>query len=273
MGCAKGATVQIRQLLAIAVATWGLVAPASAQDKLGIVLMHGKEGLPGQLALLGNALAAAGFMVERPEMCWSRRRIYDHSYLDCLRDADEAAERLKSGGATGGIVIAGVGLGGNAALAYGARREGLKAVIAMGPAPPIEFLSKRPAIARSLAEAQQMVASGRGNQRAIFADLARDRQFDVETTATIYVTFFAPDAPGIMPDNAAKLKAPLLIVSAVGDTTQRSIPYVFARAPDNRLNWHVTVPGDFRSAVGSARNIIPAWLKLVQDPPRAPPAR
>jgi esterase/lipase len=246
--------------------------PAHSEDKVGIVLMHGKEGLPGQLALLGNALTATGFMVERPEMCWSRRRIYDRAYLDCLRDADAAAEKLKVAGATA-IVIAGVGLGGNAALAYGARREGLKAVIALGPAPPIEFLSKRPAIAKSLSEAQGMIAAGRGDRQRMFADVLRDGPFEVETTANIYVSFFGANSPGIMPDNSGKLSAPLLIVSGMADPTQRSIGYVFARAPVNRLNWHVTVTADQRGAVQIARGIVPLWLGLVMNPSPAPPQR
>jgi esterase/lipase len=258
----------IKRAVCIAFAALLLPWTAAAEDRLGIVLLHVKEGLPGQLAPLGDALSAVGFAVERPEMCWSRRRIYDRTYLDCLHDADDAAEKLKAGGATG-IVIAGVGLGGNAALAYGARRQGLKAVIAISPAPPIEFVSKRPAIAKSLGEAQAMIAAGQGGRRAIFADLQRDRSFDVETSAAIYASFFGADSPGIMPDNASRLSAPLLIVSGVADPTQRSVPYVFARAPVNRLNWHVKVSADGRGAAGISRDIIPMWLKLVMNPPPA----
>ena len=62
----------------------GLAAPGLAQT-IGIVLMHGKTGSPttviNQLAI---ALQGAGYLVEAPEMCWSRRRIYDRPFLDCL---------------------------------------------------------------------------------------------------------------------------------------------------------------------------------------------
>jgi esterase/lipase len=250
------------RLLCTVVTLVGLALPAAAADKLGIVLMHGKEGLPGRMVSLSSALTAAGFPVERPEMCWSRRRIYDRTYLDCLTDIDAAADKLKAEGATG-IVIAGIGLGGQAALAYGARREGLKGVIALAPAPPIEFFNRRSVIAKSLAEAQAMIAAGRGDESAVFADILLDRFFEVETTARIYVSFFASDSPGVMPDNSSRLKAPLLIVSGAFDPSQRSIPYVFARAPARDLNWHVSVPADRRGTGGAARDVVLGWLRLL----------
>jgi esterase/lipase len=91
--------------------------PSLAHAKmLGVVLMHGKQGQPDRVINgLAEALERAGYPVERPEMCWSRRRIYDLSYTDCFRDIDSAVERLKARGATE-IVVAGQSLGGNAAI-------------------------------------------------------------------------------------------------------------------------------------------------------------
>jgi pimeloyl-ACP methyl ester carboxylesterase len=262
VGSFIGRNMGARRFVCIVAMLAALTLPAAAADKLGIVLMHGKEGLPGRMLSLSSALSAAGFLVERPEMCWSRRRIYDRMYLDCLTDADAAADKLKAEGATG-IVIAGIGLGGQAALAYGARRDGLKGVIALAPGPPVEFFNQRSVIAKSLAEAQAMIAAGRGDESAVFADILLDRFFEVETTARIYASFFASDSPGVMPDNSSKLKAPLLVVSGTFDPSQRSIPYVFARAPSRALNWHVTVPADRRGTAGAARDVILAWLRLL----------
>jgi esterase/lipase len=238
--------------------------PLGAAERLGVVLLHGKGSSPARLNDLAAALTASGHLVERPEMCWSRRRMYDRTYLDCLTDADAANARLKAAGATA-IVIAGMSLGGNAALAYGARREGLKGVVALAPAPAFEFVNRQPDIAKSLREAQAMIAAGRGNQTAMFADLGFGRTFEVETTASIYASFFADNSAGIMPDNAARLKAPLLVVSGISDTSQRSVGYVFARAPADRLNWHVTVPSDHLGTPAAAREIVPAWLKLLAE--------
>lgn len=236
--------------------------PATAADKLGIVLLHGKGGTPGFWRGIEPALTAAGYLVESPELCWSRRRIYDRAYLDCLKDVDQASQRLRARGAQE-IVVAGFSLGGNAALAYGARREGLKGVIAIAPAPPIEFLSHRPLIAKSLREARDMIAANRGDQPDDFADLNASGYFEVRTTPNIYVSFLAPDSPGVMPDNAAKLKVPLLIVSGVMDQTQRSIPYVFARTPARPENWHVTVSADHLGTLDAGRSVMLAWLKEI----------
>jgi esterase/lipase len=240
------------------------VSSVCAADRLGIVLVHGKGSSPARMNDLASVLTAAGYLVERPEMCWSRRRIYDRSYVDCLADADVASAKLKAAGASA-IVIAGMSLGGNAALAYGARREGLKGVIALAPAPAFEFIARHRDIAKSLRDAQAMIAAGRGDTSAIFADLQLGRVVEVETTANIYVSFFGDNAAGIMPDNAARLKAPLLIVSGIADSSQRSVGYVFARAPTDRLNWHVTVPSGHLGTPAAGRNIVLAWLKLLAE--------
>jgi esterase/lipase len=239
-------------------------SPAAAQSRVGVVLIHGKQGSAQNLQGLADVLTGAGYAVDRPEMCWSQQRIYDRPYLDCLRDIDAAAGRLRAVGATS-IVVAGMSLGGNAALAYGARRDGLLGVVALAPAPAVEFIGRRVDIAEGLAKARQMIAEGRGDARAAFNDVNTGRTFEVTTTPNIYVTFLSPQSPGVMPDNAARQKAPLLVVSGQLDQTQRSIAYVFARAPPLPLNWHVTVNADHRGTPAAARDIVLAWLKLVAD--------
>src|SRR5205823_14964700 len=57
--------------------TIGMAAPVSAQT-IGVVLMHGNTDSPdGTIALLAAAMEGAGYLVERPEMCWSHRRRRD----------------------------------------------------------------------------------------------------------------------------------------------------------------------------------------------------
>ena len=64
----------MRRLLAGLVtlaAVIGMAAPVSAQT-VGVVLMHGNTDSPdGTIALLAAAMEGAGYLVERPEMCWS----------------------------------------------------------------------------------------------------------------------------------------------------------------------------------------------------------
>src|SRR5262249_15240778 len=117
-----------KRLLAALAALFTLWLPAGAQERIGVVLLHGKTGLPQQMTALAATISSHGFLAETPEMCWSRNRIYDRPYLDCLREIDAAADRLKARGATG-LVVLGMSLGGNAALGYGATRQGLKGII------------------------------------------------------------------------------------------------------------------------------------------------
>jgi hypothetical protein len=135
----------------------------------------------------------------------------------------------------------------------------------MAPAPAMEFVGRRPDIAESLAKARQMIAGGQGEVRTTFNEINTGRTFEVTTTPGIYMTFLSPESPGVMPDNAARQKAPLLIVSGQFDSTQRSVGYVFARTPAHPLNWHVTVHANHRGTPSAGRDAILAWLKLVVE--------
>ena len=239
-----------------------------AAERLGLVLLHGKGGLPQQLSSLAESLFAHGYLSEQPEMCWSRNRIYDRLYLDCLQAIDVASDRLKGRGASA-IVVLGMSLGGNGALGYGARHPGLKGVITLVPGHAPEFISRRPEIAASLAQARALVAAGQGNVKATFADVntrTATYDFSVTTTPNIYIDFFAPDSPAVMPANAARLSAPLLYVAATNDPTQRGRGYIFDRAPANPLNRYVTVNSDHIGTPAVSHQIVIDWLKELSMP-------
>src|SRR5262245_44424198 len=110
-----------------------LVATLAHAGSLGVVLIHGKEGQGGGFGTMSDAMNQAGWLTERPEMGWSKRRICDKPYLDCLAEIDAAIARLRERGATD-IVILGMSLGGNGVLGYGARHDNLKGIIALAPA-------------------------------------------------------------------------------------------------------------------------------------------
>jgi dienelactone hydrolase len=126
----------MRQLIAAILAVAACVSAANAGGKLGVLMLHGKQGHPTQFDSYEAPLTA------RPTMCWSRERIYDKPYPDCLAEIDAAAAQLRARRATA-IAIVGMSLGGNAALAYGARHSELAAVVALAPAHNIEALARR----------------------------------------------------------------------------------------------------------------------------------
>jgi pimeloyl-ACP methyl ester carboxylesterase len=236
--------------------------PGQAEERIGVVLMHGKQSAPDEHDSLADAIAAAGYLVERPEMCWSRRRIYDRPYPDCLRDIDTAIDRLKARGAAG-LVIAGHSLGANAALAYGAAHRELKGVIALAPGHRPEVLARRPPIAQGLEAARALVAAGRGDSAGAFPDYNGDLAITVRATPRAYLSFFAPDGPALMPANAAKLTAPLLYVVGTADRLQRGPEEIFAKAPAHSLNRYESLPAGHFATAAAARNVVVAWLKDV----------
>lgn len=238
-----------------------LAMPARSET-IGVVMLHGKHGTPAQLQQLGDTLTAAGFAVERPEMCWSAARIYDQSYLDCLADVDHAAAKLKANGVTA-VVVLGMSLGGNGALGFGARRPGLKGVIALAPASEPERLRRRPNVARSVAEAEALVAAGKGDERKTFTDLNNGIELPVTATAAVFLSFVGKESPASMPANAAHLTAPLLMVSGSRDPSQSDADYIFSRAPHDPRNKHVTVNSDHMDTPADAADALLAWLKAL----------
>lgn len=254
----------LRSLLGGLLILTATITSAACAEQWGVVLLHGKTATEGQLALYDKPLAAMGVLSTRPQMCWSRQRIYDSPYLDCLGAIDKAIASLKARGATR-IVIAGQSLGANAALAYAARHDkDIAGVIALAPAHYPEFISKRPEIASNIDQARQLVAAGKGNTRMRFADVNGGKTIAVNATPKAYLSFLSPDSPSVMPGNAARLKAPLLVISGTKDGSQRGKDYIFARAPAHAMNRYVTVNAGHRETPEAGRDAVVTWLRELQ---------
>lgn len=255
-----------RSLLIAQLAAAALIGPAAAADRLGIVLLHGKEGMPGSqnLRSLTDSLTKAGLLLDRPEMCWSRQRIYDRAYPDCLKDIDAAMERLKSQGASV-IVVAGQSLGANAAIAYGASRKNVAGIIGMAPAHDPQRFGRRKSIAASLQRARALVAAGKGNVAVTFADINTGRDFSVKTTPAIYLSFFSPDGPAALRANTARLQLPLLWIAGKADPTQDAARQIFATARNPKNRYQTVATDHFRTPDASAGVILP-WLKQIAQP-------
>jgi len=246
--------------LVILAAIIGIAAPVSATT-IGVVLMHGNTDSPsGTIALLATAMENAGYLVERPEMCWSYRRRRDRAFLDCLEELEAPIARLRHRGADA-IVVAGMSWGGTAALAFGARHPDLAGIIALAPAAAERLVTVSPRIAQSVAEAKAMAAVGRGDQRASFNDQNVRGPFQVDTTAAVYLSFFDPNGPANMLDNTSRLREPLLWVAGTADHSQPGPGYAFSHAPANPLNRYVTVSADHLGTPTAAREAVLAWMQ------------
>ena len=242
-----------------------LAAPAvQAADRLGIVLMHGKQGNPDRhISGIASALASDGYLVATPEMCWSKRRIYDKPYEACLAELDAVVADLRAKGATA-IVMAGHSLGGNGALGYAASHD-VKGVLLLAPAHNPERVINRPEIAASLEKAKAMVAEGRGTATANFDEVNAGWTFSVSCSAETYVSFFDPAGAAVIPLSIARQHAPVLWVAGDRDKTQQGAAVSFAKAPADPLNRLVTVSADHADTPDAAIAAARDWLKDVAE--------
>lgn len=235
---------------------------------IGVVFMHGKGGMPsGHIRPLADHLSRAGFRVATPEMPWSKSRRYDRSFEDAMGEIDRAVAGLRAAGARH-IAVGGQSLGGTAALGYGARRGDLDGVIVVaGGGDPYQIYQASEAIRASVGEAEALVASGKGDEQGSFQDLNAGRTTKVRATAGVYLSFYDPDGPALMPRNAADLKggAPLLWVNGRDDPIRltNAPDYAYDKAPANPLNAYVTVDAGHHDAPAAGRHVVDAWLRCL----------
>ncbi len=247
-----------RWLLALALLV--LAAPA-AWGMDGVVLLHGKNGMPDRfIANLAAELERAGYMVERPEMPWSRQRGFNAGYEQAMAEIDAAVARLKERGAAR-VAVGGHSLGGNAALGYAARRPNLWALIVLAPGHTPELNAQR--LAGSLAKAREMAAAGRGREKAGFTDVNMGKEFTLTTTPDIFLSYNDPSGPAVMPSNAAAISRPLPILWVVGerDKLTRPADYAFAKAPAHPASRYLVVPADHTEVPDTAAEAVLEWLQ------------
>jgi esterase/lipase len=231
-------------------------------DKAGVVLLHGKDGRPANVAGLADALEKEGFAVITPEMPYSRYRQFDKSYEDCVPEIDNAVAILKKQGAKT-IFIGGHSLGASVALYYGTKTT-VDGILAIAPGGNTGQIGER--VQGDLARARKMVAEGKGDEVGVFDDYNQGRRRTRRTTARIYISYQDPDGPAVIPKNAAALKpgTPLLWVVGTKDPMYlRGASFAFDKAPPNPRNKYVVVEAGHMETPFDSEAIrqIVAWIK------------
>ncbi len=176
-------------LFPLLLAAWAL--SASAQD--GIVIMHGKGGMPqGLVRPLAEGLQAQGWQVANLQMPWSRDRQYDVDVATAVKEVDAAISALRDKGAKR-VFVAGHSQGGVFAVHYATLQpvDGLIAIAPGGDVAHFVFLQQLGGAVRS---ARRMVSDGLGNERGEFLEYEGAKgSWTVRTTAAIYLSWFDPD--------------------------------------------------------------------------------
>ena len=252
-------------LLAGILFCWGGATPIIAAEKIGVVLMHGKTGSAtrGPIRPLISKLQTAGILVDAPDMPWSRKRFLAKDYAGSLAEIDVAITRPKKRGAKK-IVVAGHSMGGNAAIGYGARHDGLAGIIAIAPGHDPGHFGFQKRTNFDFNRARAMVEKGQGEAYGRFSDINVGKSSKVRVKARIYLDWYDPNGPTALRANAIKLKpdTPYLCIFGSKDPLLR-----FERAnacdpaPKNPKSKFLLVNGGHNDSPRVAAKEIIIWLK------------
>lgn len=246
-----------------------LALPASAQaagsGRPGVVVLHGKNTGPADRSLQETVrrLQNVGFLVAAPELPWSRRRGFDVSYEQSLVEIGLAVAELRAKGA-GSVALAGHGLGANAALAYIATRGEIFAFVALAPSHDPDH--HRDVFIADLRKAREMSASGRGSERSLFTDFSLGRDYDLSTTAEIYLSYNDPEGAAVMPRMAERVKEPLPVLWIVGthDPLMRlGRFYCYEKIPRQQASDYREFEADHAAVPRAAAVAVAEWLRDV----------
>lgn len=243
--------------------TLAISALQAAEPPLGIVLLHGKGGSPkGYIKPLADALEQRGYFVIAPEMPWSESRAYDAGVEAAMEEIDRAVLELKKRGGSK-IFVGGHSMGANLAMHYGTRAsvDGILA-IAPGHLPDqAPFLTR---LAGDVARARRSVAENRGDQKSSFRDINQGQVSNVRTTPRIYLSYFDPEGPTVMPRSAANIKpgTPLLWVVGASDPIHARGPsYAYELTPPHRRSKYLVINSDHLNTPRDAIKEIIEWLE------------
>jgi dienelactone hydrolase len=242
-----------------------IVAPVcEAGSKIGIVLMHGKNGSPSTPSVLqlANRLDFEGFIVITPDMPYSRARQYDKSYEDTAVEIDGAVAELKKRGANK-IFIAGHSLGANVALYYATIRA-VDGVLAIAPGHQPESSQSQELFKDSVKQAKVLLKEGKGEERVWFQDSNQGINYRIKVAPKIYLSWFDPDGHAVMPKNAATLKPGTALLWVIGTQDRlykKGSAYGFDNVPANVNNKYLVVNSDHMDTPKDAAEEIVKWLK------------
>ena len=238
----------------------------SAADKTAVVLMHGKSGTSSEYSPVGQLaefLRENDLLVATPDMPWSRERFLEKDYEASMNEIDDIVADLKGQGATR-IVVGGHSMGANAALGYAARREGMAGVLAIAPGHVPELGGFQNKMDNDWQRAKAMVDAGKGDVIAEFKDVNQGRVKEKAVRADIYLSWFSPTGPAVIPVNVSNLKEGTAMLWIIGERDRmydRGEEYAYSSAPSNEKNAYVVVKGGHKVTPKKGKQEILEWLR------------
>jgi dienelactone hydrolase len=258
----------MRLLLGIVSTVLALLAisPAHAQDKIGVILMHGKQSTPTAtpgLNVIASNLQSAGHLVVAPTMPWARGawESINVTVDQVLATIDGHAAALRGQGATR-IVIGGQSLGANIALSYAVERGNVAGVVMLSPGHNPIGTSRGPT-GKDIERARALVDAGKGGESFTGGDNNQGDSITMRTTAAVYLSWLGPRGKASMQAQAPKLPAniPLLMVIGEGD---RSFAWmkgaVYDPAAKHTYSKYATNGGNHGTAALAASKLVTEWI-------------
>jgi pimeloyl-ACP methyl ester carboxylesterase len=234
---------------------------------MGVVIMHGKGGSPaGSVAKLARGLEAKGYLVESLDMPWSRRRDYDVPPDRAEEEVVAALSALRAKGAQK-VFVAGHSQGGGFAL-HLAGKIAADGFIAVSPGGDVGNMVFREQLGGTVAQARQLVAEGKGDQRTNLQDYEGAKgKYPIETTPALYLAWFdAESAMNIQrAARAAKPEIPILWIVAKNDYPglRRTMIPLFEKLPRHPLTRLYEPNSDHLGTPAAAVDEIVRWTNEV----------
>lgn len=253
--------------LALALLWWGLCACGLAQAeplKCGVVLLHGKWGMPQSPYLKPVVEKLQAFcQVKLLEMPWSRLRLYDKPYSDAVAQIQQAVSALRQSGVQW-VAVGGQSFGANASLAYMAQVGDVDALLPMAPGHVPENFFQISDVRRGIEMARQAVESGQGDTLVEMTDINQGQRRSVKAPALSLWSYFDPQGWGSMGLSAQNSRKPVPVFWAIG-TLDPLYPSgsasIYQKLPAHADSRYVVVSANHATTPEAASDELSAWVK------------
>lgn len=248
-----------------------LASPGQAQEKIGVLMLHGKNPGSNQdpnFSRVKPLLEKAGMLVLFPDMPWSRTRYIDGNWDKAMTEIAGHVKELRSKGATQ-VVVMGHSIGVPAAMSFAARGGDVQALVLLAPGHVPKNYYNVPAfgvVRESVDQARSLVAAGKGDSRERFSDINQGRQLPVVATAKDYLTYFDPESDAEMGVTAPRIPANTPVLTVLGDEDSmftHAKAYFADKLPANAKNQYLEVKGNHLNTPAVASEAVMAWIKAV----------
>ena len=261
-------------LAALALAAAFTTPPAAAQERIGVLMLHGKNPGSNQDPNFGpqkGVFERQGWLAVYPDMPWSRSRYLDGGLDKAMAEIAGHVKSLRDQGATI-IVFIGHSMGVPTSMAYGVRGGDVDALVGLAPGhAPVGYYTQPwgKVVHDSIDEARALVAAGKGDARERFSDVNQGRQQTVVTTAKDYLSYFDPTSDAEMSVTAPRMPAKVAVMTVIGekDPLFKGIKtYYVDKLPANPKNKYLEVPGGHLDTPRVASDEVVAWIKAAVAP-------